>query len=44
MSWVYLVAAGLFEIGWPIGLKLAQGPDRRVFGIVLAVVSMIVSG
>ncbi len=22
MAWVYLVLAGLFEIGWPLGLKL----------------------
>jgi quaternary ammonium compound-resistance protein SugE len=44
VSWIYLVFAGLFEIGWPIGLKLAQGSDRRLFGISLAVVSMIISG
>lgn len=29
MSWFYLVLAGLFEIGWPIGLKLAQEPATR---------------
>ena len=22
MAWVYLIAAGVFEWGWPIGLKL----------------------
>jgi quaternary ammonium compound-resistance protein SugE len=44
MAWVELVLAGLCEIGWPIGLKLAQGSEQRVFGIVLAVVSMSVSG
>lgn len=22
MAWTYLVLAGLFEIGWPVGLKL----------------------
>jgi len=22
MAWIYLVAAGLFEWGWPVGLKL----------------------
>lgn len=44
MAWVYLVLAGLCEIGWPIGLKLAQGSEQRAFGIVLAVVSMAVSG
>ena len=44
MSWIYLVLAGLFEIGWPVGLKLAQGTEQRVFGIVLAVACMAVSG
>jgi quaternary ammonium compound-resistance protein SugE len=44
MSWVYLVLAGLFEIAWPVGLKLAQGDTRRAFGIAIAVVGMAVSG
>ena len=44
MSWIYLFAAGLFEIGWPIGLKFAQGSEHRGAGLVLAVVSMAVSG
>jgi len=24
MAWVYLIIAGLFEIGWPVDLKMAQ--------------------
>ena len=44
MSWLYLVLAGLFEIGWPLGLKLSQTPDRLGPGLALAVVSMAVSG
>ena len=44
MSWVYLVVAGIFEIGWPLGLKLAQDSTHRFKGIVLAVVSMGLSG
>lgn len=44
MSWLYLVLAGLFEIGWPIGLKLAQGDGNRLFGVMLAVVCMGISG
>jgi quaternary ammonium compound-resistance protein SugE len=44
MSWVYLVFAGLFEIGWPLGLKWAQQPSKTVIGIVVAVVAMAVSG
>jgi quaternary ammonium compound-resistance protein SugE len=34
----------LFEIGWPIGLKLAQGMEKRIVGITIAVVCMAVSG
>ena len=34
MSWVYLFTAGLFEIGWPVGLKWAQEPGRPLVGIV----------
>ncbi|EQB02225.1 hypothetical protein L288_16830 [Sphingobium quisquiliarum P25] len=44
MSWIYLFAAGLFEIGWPVGLKMAQSPGQRLPGIALAVVFMMVSG
>ena len=28
MAWLYLIVAGLFEIGWPVGLKLSQTPSR----------------
>ena len=44
MSWVYLFVAGLFEIGWPLGLKFAQDGKHMVAGIALAVVSMGISG
>ena len=44
MSWIYLILAGVFEIGWPLGLKLAQGSAHRLKGIVLAVVAMAASG
>lgn len=44
MSWVYLILAGLSEIGWPIGLKLAQEPTSRWSGIALAVGFMGLSG
>jgi quaternary ammonium compound-resistance protein SugE len=46
-AWTYLIAAGLFEIGWPIGLKWAQEATQlrgTFLGIVVAVVSMAVSG
>jgi len=44
MSWIYLVLAGLFEIGWPVGLKMAQTPATRTTGIAVAVVFMGISG
>ena len=28
MSWIILVIAGLFEIGWAIGLKYTEGFTR----------------
>lgn len=44
MAWIYLVFAGLFEIGWPVGLKLAQNPASRISGICVAIFFMAVSG
>ncbi|TWH64584.1 quaternary ammonium compound-resistance protein SugE [Azomonas agilis] len=44
MSWLYLVLAGLFEIGWPVGLKMAQEPATRWTGIIIAIVFMGLSG
>ena len=44
MSWVYLLAAGLLEIGWPVGLKMAQAPATRISGILVALVFMAASG
>jgi quaternary ammonium compound-resistance protein SugE len=44
MSWVYLATAGLAEIGWPVGLKWAQEPGKPILGVVVAVVSMAISG
>jgi quaternary ammonium compound-resistance protein SugE len=44
MAWIYLVAAGLFEIGWPLGLKSAQEPGKAIIGAVAAIVAMAISG
>ena len=38
MAWFYLIIAGLFEIGWPVGLKLSQTPGWLV-GVDPTVVS-----
>ena len=42
MSWVYLFVAGLFEIGWAIGLKYTNGFTRLV-PTVLTAISMVIS-
>jgi len=44
MSWVFLVIAGVFEWGWPIGLKFAAQPQHRPWAIPLAIVSIVLSG
>ena len=45
MDWIALVVAGLFECGWPLGLKLGQGEHGRHWGwISFAIVCMISSG
>lgn len=44
MAWVYLVLAGALEIGWPIGLKMAQDEKTRILGIVIAIAFMAASG
>lgn len=44
MSWLYLILAGLFEIGWPVGLKMAQTPESRWTGITVAIFFMTCSG
>ena len=42
MSWVYLFVAGLFEVGWAIGLKYTYGFTRLV-PTVLTAISMAIS-
>lgn len=42
MAWTYLFIAGLFEIGWAIGLKYTEGYTKLV-PTILTVGSMIVS-
>lgn len=44
MAWIYLILAGLMEVGWPVGLKMAQQPESRVLGIVMAIAFMAASG
>ena len=44
MAWLYLILAGLFEIGWPIGLKMAQVSATRIQGICVAILFIGLSG
>ncbi|MFO0355762.1 MAG: DMT family transporter [Sphingobacteriaceae bacterium] len=44
MNWFYLILAGIFEIGWPLGLKLSQTIPSKISGILIAVISMSLSG
>jgi len=42
MNWVILVVAGLFEIGWAIGLKYTDG-FTRLWPTVATLLSMAIS-
>ena len=44
MSWIYLIIAGIFEVGWPLGLKLSQTMPSKYIGIFIAIISMSLSG
>ena len=45
MAWIMLVVAGMFEWGWPVGLKLAW-TDKGVHAawLAISIVSMVASG
>jgi quaternary ammonium compound-resistance protein SugE len=42
MAWIYLFIAGLFEIGWAIGLKYTDG-FNKLWPSVLTIATMILS-
>ena len=45
MAWIILVVAGIFEWGWPVGLKLGMTDDGLRWGwILFSVLCMAVSG
>lgn len=45
MAWVILFVAGLFEVGWAIGLKYTEGFTRLwPSAATLACVGLIVAG
>jgi len=42
MSWIYLFIAGLFEIGWAVGLKYTAG-FTKLWPSVITIIGMILS-
>jgi quaternary ammonium compound-resistance protein SugE len=42
MAWFYLLIAGLFEVGWAIGLKYTEG-FSRLWPSVMTIAAMILS-
>lgn len=44
LAWIYLIIAGIFEIGWPLGFKLSQTTRFQFLFIAAAVASMALSG
>lgn len=42
MAWFYLLVAGIFEIGWAIGMKYTHG-FTRFWPVVFTLASMILS-
>lgn len=44
MHWFYLLIAGLFEIGWPLGMKMSQNGGNKFLWLSVAVVAMAFSG
>jgi quaternary ammonium compound-resistance protein SugE len=41
-AWIVLIVAGMFEVGWAIGLKYTEG-FTRVVPTVLTIVAMVLS-
>ncbi len=48
MNWVYLIIAGILEMGWPLGMKLSQtvagNTGKMTLALSLSVACMAASG
>lgn len=44
MSWIYLLIASVFEVGWPFGLKMATTSAYKIYWIIFAIIAMALSG
>ena len=42
MNWIILIVAGLFEVGWAIGLKYTEG-FSRLWPTIWTIMAMIIS-
>ncbi|WP_028453591.1 DMT family transporter [Chitinilyticum aquatile] len=43
-AWLALLAAAVFEIGWPLGFKLSQTTGNKLLWITVAIICMGLSG
>lgn len=47
MNWIYLIIAGIFEIGWPLGMKFSQVttiPWMKHIWLAFSIITMGASG
>ena len=44
MSWFYLFLAAIFEVGWPLGFKMADVTAQKYLWIIFAIIAMTLSG
>lgn len=44
MSWFLLFLASIFEVGWPVGFKLAEISEHKFLWLIFAIISMTLSG
>lgn len=44
MSWFYLFLAAIFEVGWPLGFKMADVTGQKYIWIIFAIIAMTLSG
>lgn len=44
MSWLYLLIASIFEVGWPFGMKMASLNENNLSWIIFAIIAMALSG
>lgn len=44
MGWIYLLIAAVFEVGWPLGLKMASVSSAKVLCIIFSIIVMGLSG